>query len=281
MAKNVITEKFESKHAQINLAAAEKFLNFLNPKTRNLFFRTYAENKSEPLNLNQKLNGDFAELKKTLINQNLCGASVCVVVNEGGHTDKEITKIKFVFVDTDGAPIEPILSALNPHIVIETSPGNFHVYWQVKNFKIENFKPFQKAIANKFSTDISINNPSRIMRVPGFLHQKHTPFCVRIIELNNSLPPYTAQDLQNAFGVNLYSNHPTPTEQTMDPAQQNRVQPPLDEIEKMLCYMEPFESYDRWSKVGFLLADYYGEDARSLYVRWSSGQLWDKEKNAS
>ena len=52
----------------------------------------------------------------------------------------------------------------------------------------------------------------------------------------------------------------------------------MNSLENMLPYLEPFEDYQRWMKVGFMLADEFGENGRDLFLRWSRGDLLRKPK---
>jgi hypothetical protein len=96
--------------------------------------------------------------------------------------------VRAVFADTDGAPLEPIIDVLTPHMVAESSPGKYHVYWLVTDFPLDRFAPVQVAIANKFGTDASVKDLSRLMRMPGFYYNKNEPFLSRLVALEPGLP---------------------------------------------------------------------------------------------
>jgi hypothetical protein len=58
---------------------------------------------------------------------NAKGAGIFVCVNETDGKDREktnITRVRAVFTDLDGAPIDPVIgeTVLQPHIITETSP---------------------------------------------------------------------------------------------------------------------------------------------------------------
>lgn len=126
---------------------------------------------------------DFKTAEKTLKELNDRGAGIFFVVNETdgqGRTEKNITKINYVFVDLDGAPISPVLnSRLVPNLVVETSPKRFHCYWKVKNLSLSEFPVIQLALAHKFNGDKTVRDVSRVMRVPGFFNQKNDSFLIR------------------------------------------------------------------------------------------------------
>jgi hypothetical protein len=190
------------------------FLKTLDPKAKadDFHFRTFDDVEIEiDGNFEKRLDGRLAKkydggLKanyETLREFNSNGAGVFVVVNQGGQSKDEINKVRAVFADTDGAPLEPLL-ILKPHMVIQSSPNKWHVYWLVDDeFSIESFKPIQKAIAYKFGTDSSINDLPRVMRLAGFNHNKSTPFPVCIIKLSADLPRYSSNEIIEGLGLDL------------------------------------------------------------------------------
>jgi hypothetical protein len=213
---------------------------------------------------------------------------VFAVVNDGGHTDAEITKVRAVFADTDGAPLEPIVEALPPHCVIASSPGKFHVYWFVEEgFPLDQFKAIQRAIARKFGTDIKVSNLSRVMRVPGFAHNKGDPFDVHFVEqhLKPYLPRYSLDEIVQGLGLQLDQSAP---ERKPDAFGGPIAHQPfgahphhLSEAEEMLKFIDPWCDRDAWMKVLFAVASEFGEAGRELVVRWSRGDLWPAARMGS
>jgi hypothetical protein len=127
----------------------------------------------------------------TLTRASQNGAGVFVTVNETdgkGRKTANIIRVRAVFVDTDGADIEPIRAA-QPHILVESSPGNYHAYWLVTDAPLDAFKGAQKAMSKAWSTDKGVNDLPRVMRLPGFPHQKMSaqkgltgsPFMVQMV----------------------------------------------------------------------------------------------------
>ena len=276
MAVNVLGSDQYFSTAKIDLSQAERFLQFLDPDSNQFCFRTYGDKDKSNPRLRCKLEGSLKQHAQTLVAKNKLGASICTVVNDGGHTDSEIKKVRFVFADTDGAPAKPLVKALRPHAIIQSSYKRFHIYWRVKNLDVSAFSHIQKQIARKYNTDSSISNPSRIMRMPGFLHQKAEPYLSHICFMDAELPAYNESDIVNELEL-----------QPQD-AQQIKVDRninfdaalPLKEVEHCLAYINPFEPYKLWFKIVHLLADYYGEDGRELCVRWSRGDLWHGQNHA-
>jgi hypothetical protein len=118
------------------------------------------------------------------------GAGVFFTVNEcdgKGRKKENVKRIRAVFVDLDGSPIDPVLP-YNPHIVVESSPGKYHAYWLVDNFPIEAFTETQKNMAGKFAGDKAVNDLSRVMRVPGYYHRKSGCFLTKTIIESHHAP---------------------------------------------------------------------------------------------
>ena len=88
---------------------------------------------------------------------------------------------------------------LEPHVIVETSPGKFHAYWLVDGLPLDQFEAVQRWIATMFGGD-HVTDLCRVMRLPGFMHQKdpRQPFMVRIVHQAERLP-YPAADILRVF----------------------------------------------------------------------------------
>lgn len=111
------------------------------------------------------------------------GAGVFLMVNEGdgkGRSAKNVIRVRALFVDLDGSPIDPVKEH-DPDLIIESSPGRYHAYWLIPDCSLQKFRETQKALAAKFDGDPVVHDLCRVMRVPGYLHQKSEPFITRIL----------------------------------------------------------------------------------------------------
>lgn len=144
--------------------------------------------------------GELTELNKR-------GAGCFAMANQGdgeGRREENVVRVRAVFVDLDGAPLEPILECgVEPHIIVESSPGRFHAYWVVDNCPLEMFRPVQQALAERFNSDPGVHDLPRVMRIPGFLHQKHEPFRTRIHTIREDAELYHIQDLINPMNLDI------------------------------------------------------------------------------
>lgn len=124
------------------------------------------------------------------------GYGVFACVNESRNRSRktrDILRVRALFIDYDDKNEKREFNYdLEPSLIVETSPGKHHVYWygEVDTTK---FTAYQKILISRFGSDDKICDLSRIMRVPGFLHQKAEPFMVRVIGGNERV--YSELDL--------------------------------------------------------------------------------------
>ncbi|HAT4125483.1 TPA: DNA primase [Clostridium perfringens] len=152
--------------------------------------------KGKNLSFNMK---DFQSKSKVLMAHNEANRGIFFVVNSGGNSDRKINKINAQFFECDTLSLEEQLEniskfPLEPSIIVQTKKS-LHVYFLIKNGKVEKFRDIQKKLAKHFNGDGSCINESRVMRVPGFYHCKEEPVRVKCIKFNPNLF-YTQDDLE-------------------------------------------------------------------------------------
>lgn len=191
--------------AMASCLEADAFLRLLaggSPVT----FQTFTDAKPPPKPdpLARWLHGTLAEHASTLGNLNARGAGVFWMVNAGdgkGRASANVQQVRALFVDLDGAPLEPItLSSLPAHCVVESSPGRWHAYWLVTDCPTDRFRTLQKALAVRFNADPRVHDLARVMRVPGFDHRKSKAYRTRIVAMHEGAP-YTMANLVEAFDL--------------------------------------------------------------------------------
>ena len=196
----------------VDLDEAQMFLDTLGSS---FTFQTFDETGRKRRALNRVLHGGLAQHSATLVQLNQQGAGVFVMVNAGdgkARTASNVQAVRAVFADLDGAPLAPIRNAdLAPHIIVETSPDRWHAYWLATDVPLEQFKPIQQAIAAQFASDPKVCDLPRVMRLPGFLHNKRAPFQSRLIEQHDT-PPYLCADIVRWLGLGeVLTEEPVPT----------------------------------------------------------------------
>jgi AAA domain/RepB DNA-primase from phage plasmid len=215
---------------------AERFLQLLDPDAEFFTFQTFddvierrKERQRKLTEINQKrvaycqkplklkdpyafiIHGTLAAKWKRLCQLNADGAGIFITINatdRKGRSSENITRLRARFVDLDDAPIQPLLEYTPPpHVVVESSPGRAQAFWfttddlAVDDTKTDEvFKGEQEALAEHFGGDPSVNDLPRVMRLPGFIHRKATPFRSHIIRLND-VPRYKLAELFDAGAV--------------------------------------------------------------------------------
>ena len=218
-----------NRNQNINIKESERFLKALCGDSTPTF-QTFDDDKDRSAENRKKLGYDpYAKVfhgnldihNNALIQLQMDRAGCFIMVNEGDgiihdalqgqkkpttcRNAHNVVRVRAAFVDLDGAPLEPIVQSLKPHIIVESSPGRYHAYWKMSDCPIDKFTSIQKAIIKKFNGDRSVHDIPRVMRVPGFIHQKGEAFETRIIETNN-IEPYTLHELVTGLQLHL-DNH--------------------------------------------------------------------------
>jgi len=184
------------------LTEAERLLTLL-AEGEEVTFQAF-DDRGEDRSLARVLHGDLDEHAEALANLNRGRAGIFWMVNQGdgrGRRAENVIGIRALFVDLDGAPL-PGTWALQPHVVVESSPRRYHAYWAVADCPLDRFAPLQRALAAKFSGDPAVCDLPRVMRLPGFLHQKNGSFMARIIH-EHPVQPYPLVELINGLGLDL------------------------------------------------------------------------------
>jgi len=114
------------------------------------------------------------------------GCGVYVTINETDGSDRRrrsnIKRYRVAAVDMDGTPL-PETWPIQPDMIVETSPGKFHVYWLlVPGEDLNAWSDLQKQLAAYYGGDPVIIDSPRVLRLPGTLHLKGKPFLIRIVD---------------------------------------------------------------------------------------------------
>lgn len=271
----------------------QMFLKMLDLAATSFCFRTFDDvvledgKKRGVPELRGNRAGDINQLSSALLNLNAKGAGAFVVVNEGGQKKEHIKRVRAVFADTDGADPKPLIKALPPHMLVQSSPGNFHIYWlTVDDFPLDQFTTIQEAISTKFGTDDNVKDLPRVMRLPGFKHNKYDPVDVTLLSVNPHLARYTHEDIISGLGLTLHNvsrsaHQPSSSAATQASALADAMwsnQFSLIDLQEMLKHIDPWSHRGIWMRVCFAMAQEYGENGRDLFIHWSRGGLL-KERN--
>jgi hypothetical protein len=182
MKNNFIKEQIRVSQNLLALIKSEKYFDmFVGNKTIQTFDDSDVKNKSltRIFHYRDIISGkDLLELKKL----NERGAGIYMAINETdgkGRCEKNVTKVRAVFADLDGSPLDPALT-FNPTLVVESSDGRFHCYWFTDDTPLTAFTAMQKNISRILNGDNKVIDLPRVLRVPGFYHKKKEPFLTSI-----------------------------------------------------------------------------------------------------
>jgi hypothetical protein len=175
-----------TEHGTPNIGEAQRFLTYLDEEAEGFTFQTFDDSDQKRHHLVSVKHGTLDQHGHALMELNRQGAGIFVTINQttlnGRRTGDNIIAVRSVFADLDGAPLSPVLASADaPDMVIETSPGKWHCYW-LSDCPLDRFEGIQKALAAKFNSDGKVCDLNRVMRLPGFHHQKGAPFMVRIVD---------------------------------------------------------------------------------------------------
>lgn len=196
----------------VDLELSSQFLRSLTGSDeRPVTFQTFPDrSKTSGIKLTRVLHGTLAEHAAELTRLNNLGAGIFVVVNETdltGRKAENVTAVRALFVDFDDAGTSPlqIIETLvpAPHIVVESSPGKAHAYWLVSDCELGNFTRAQAALAAHLGGDPVVKDLSRVMRLPGFAHQKGGATLTRIVSTSDSPSHHVTDLLRQLIGMDF------------------------------------------------------------------------------
>lgn len=125
---------------------------------------------------------------------NAVGAGVFATVNETdlqGRRTGNVRAVRALYIDTDG--FVPSSFHLRPSFVVRSFSG-IHAYWRIlEPMPLADFRTAQRRLISYYGSDPKIHNLDRVMRVPGFWHQKGEPFAVELLDADG--PSYRAADV--------------------------------------------------------------------------------------
>jgi hypothetical protein len=165
--------------------------------------------------------GDYRTHYRVLEKKQADGCGIYIMVNAGdgqGRKAENVVEVRSLFIDLDGAPMEPVVRLLKPHIIVESSPGRYHLYWKVADCQLDQFTALQRAIAVKFNGDKSCVDLCRVLRVPGFWHLKGEPYMTRLLEVNDH-SKYSVEEIVTGLGLETASSTPLQRQASTTPMQ--------------------------------------------------------------
>lgn len=199
------------------------------------------------------------------------GSAVAIGLNtfrDGKRTSENVVRINGFFLDLDGGvTLDDIKNfPLPPHLVTETSPGHFHVFWRVTGCPIAAFAAIQKILAERLGGDPKVFDLARTMRLAGTYNRKNgIDHQVQIVSIKtgDDAKPIAFQAFLRAFDIKPKKiSAPKPHHPIANAPDTADIQEALSKI----------AADDRltWLHVGMALHSIYpNTEGKALWDRWS------------
>ena len=100
------------------------------------------------------------------------------------RTKKMVTHARAIFMDADDPQAAPLDDfPLRPSIIIESSPKKYHYYWLIEGMTddLKTWEKVQTGLINKYNGDHRAKDLARVLRLPGYYHNKREPFLVDVV----------------------------------------------------------------------------------------------------
>lgn len=130
------------------------------------------------------------------------------IKGETGDTGEHVSRIRAHVVDLDNLSAMGNLQRAAQHVpqpwfAVQTSPCKAHVYWPLQGDQrhgdCEQYRMIQRKLRQFYDGDKAVVDATRVLRVPGFLHQKGEPHLVTCY----ALPGYGIPVLHGALTVSV------------------------------------------------------------------------------
>lgn len=254
-----------------DLKQAAAFLALLDSTAQQATFQTFHDLK-EPkrADLARILTGTLEQHADELTRLSAQGAGIFVTVNATngrGRRLANIQRLRAIFQEADkpGAKVPP----LEPHIVVESSPGKHHRYWLIDAATApptSEWLAVMRRMVADWDSDPNAKDAARALRLPGFPHQKNpdSPHMVRVVA-HSSRAPYRWHEV-------IAIIPPLPVEiPDYRAVKGTGIHQPL-ELKSALGALNPDASYGPWLAVGMAChhADNGGGEGFAIWDDWSA-----------
>jgi putative DNA primase/helicase len=197
---------------RIDAGETSAFLDFLGDGLGSYAFQTYDDDKGRnDKERGRTYIGTFEDRRRELVTENRARFAVHVTINDTAGKSRRaanVVSVRKQFVEIDGAhsldEIHEIArtSFLDIAWINESSPGKYHVYFNIAGdvaADLQGFKKRQKQLAALFDGGVESVDLPRVLRLPGFYHHKGDPFMVRAVYKDPTARAHTIHDFDMAL----------------------------------------------------------------------------------
>lgn len=264
-----------------NLEEAQKFLTLLDESVSFHTFQTFDDvsfddgRRRKNPDLVKIIHGDLEDSFNALETLNDRGAGVYVTVQEmdgNGRKSENLKTIRAIFQEDDG---DGKKLPLDPHIIVNTSPGKYHRYILVEGLSADEFNAVMEVIVNQYGGDKNAKDLARVLRLPGFGNNKYGyPYPVTIVHESGD-QPFNKQDVLEAFGIDKVEKREE-YQSTYDGSQHYVTESTIRDLRSALTHLD-YDDTATWHKVGLALKT-IGDIGRDLWVEWSKrSDKWNED----
>ncbi len=163
--------------SQANFVEAIEQITLLGYKNEEpVFYRAFTGSDDK---FPKNLRSPFPEVPVELKTLNENGLNIYLVVNGDGQKDVEVTEGKAIYYEHDDIPKQDQIllwqkfGLPEPTFQVDTGGKSIHSYWVFdRSIGVAEWKILQRDLLNHTNADRKNKNPSRVMRLAGFKHQK-------------------------------------------------------------------------------------------------------------
>jgi hypothetical protein len=161
---------------------------------------------------------------------------------------------------------------IEPNIVVETSPGKAHYYFLCEGIAKSEFTGIETRLIDDYGSDPNAKDLARVLRLPGFYHNKKKPHLVKISHESGSLP-YSRDAIIKAFPPVLNGHK----KESSNPENKNKqddvvTDKLIDDLRSALKFLSA-NGYDPWIRSGLALSS-LGDKGYVLWLEY--GMTSDK-----
>lgn len=166
---------------KLDVKQIEQHLTALGYKTGDtVYLRSFYPSEDPRKTLDKGRSAEVRNLKqltRTVTAWQSDGRGVYIVINGGGHSDKDVTNCRAIFYEHDNLDKElqkelwRSLGLPEPSLQIDTGGKSIHSYWILDSFVDPvQWKQLQTDLLEYADADRALKNPSRVMRLAGCWH---------------------------------------------------------------------------------------------------------------
>jgi hypothetical protein len=249
---------------------AEKHLSLLDETAERFLFCAFDDQKERKnpaltYTIFASLDAALPQLEK--LNRQGAGIFICVNHTHGKNRKADdINRLRALWIEADRPGTK--LPQLDPHFIIESSPGKKHCYFLLDDAPLETgiWEAVQQRLVDDYGSDPNAKDRSRILRLAGSYHMKNPeqPHLVGIIQESGGLP-YSWQTVIRSL--------PPVQRQDSKPILESGDRKKLPEIRAALRHLDPDCDYQDWLNIGMAIhhACNGGQAGFDAWDHWSAG----------